>query len=67
MKKSKLIFGISILVIGFTSCKDEKNDQAEKTVETYVVYVDSVDTISPEEAKTHQPILVFPDDKNQLI
>jgi hypothetical protein len=46
MKKSKLIFGISILVIGFTSCKDEKNDQAEKTVETYVVYVDSVETIS---------------------
>jgi hypothetical protein len=57
MKKSKLIFGISILVIGFTSCKDEKNDQAEKTVETYVVYVDSVDTISPEDAKTNWAVI----------
>ncbi len=57
MKKSKLIFGISILVIGFTSCKDEKNDQAEKTVETYVVYVDSVETISPEEAKTNWAVI----------
>ncbi|MBA4155284.1 hypothetical protein [Flavobacterium sp.] len=57
MKKSKLIFGISILVIGFTSCKDEKNDQAEKTVETYVVYVDSVETISAEEAKTNWAVI----------
>ena len=57
MKKSKLIFGISILVIGFTSCKDEKNDQAEKAVETYVVYVDSVETMSTEDAKTNWAVI----------
>jgi aspartate 1-decarboxylase len=32
-----------------------------------VVIIIAYAGMSPEEAKTHQPILVFPDDKNQLI
>jgi hypothetical protein len=53
MKKSNLIFGLTILLVAFTSCKDEKSTQAEKTVDTYVVYVDSIETISIEEAKAN--------------
>jgi hypothetical protein len=53
MKKSNLIFGLTILLVTFTSCKDEKSTQAEKTVDTYVVYVDSIETISTEEAKAN--------------
>ena len=32
-----------------------------------IVIIISYAGMSPEEAKTHQPILVFPDDKNQVI
>jgi len=53
MKKSNLIFGLAILLVAFTSCKDEKSTQAEKTLDTYVVYVDSIETISTEEARTN--------------
>jgi hypothetical protein len=41
MKSSKLIFGLAVIALGFTSCKDEK--KKEKTVDNYVVYVDSLE------------------------
>ena len=37
----------------FTSCKDEKKEAAEKSVNNYVVYVDSVSSIEGEVAKTN--------------
>ena len=40
---------------------------ARKAAVGDVVIIISYAGMSPEEAKTHQPILVFPDDKNQLI
>jgi len=42
MKTSKLLLGMALMAMVFTSCKDEKEIQAEKTVDTYVVYVDSL-------------------------
>ena len=52
MKNNVLKIGVLLTVIlGLTSCKDEKEAQAEKTVDTYVVYVDSVENISAADAK----------------
>lgn len=51
MKSSKLIFGLAVIALGFTSCKDEKEKEAEKTVDTYVVYVDSLEKVTPNDAK----------------
>jgi len=42
MKSSKLFLGIAVVTLGFTSCKDEKEIKAQKTVDTYVMYVDSL-------------------------
>ena len=53
MKKGTLLLGVAIIALGFTSCKDEKEAQAQKTVETYVVYVDSLGNVSAEDAKTN--------------
>lgn len=53
MKTRKLLLGVALIALGFTSCKDEKETQAHKTVETYVVYVDSVGNVSEADAKTN--------------
>jgi hypothetical protein len=42
MKTRKLLLGMAVIALGLSSCKDEKKTQAEKSVETYVVYVDSL-------------------------
>lgn len=46
MKKVNLFLGLAIIALGFTSCKDEKAVQAEKSVDTYVVYVDSLGNVA---------------------
>lgn len=51
MKSRKLLLGVVLIALGFTSCKDEKETQAKKSVETYVVYVDSVGNVT--DAKTN--------------
>jgi hypothetical protein len=53
MKNTKLALGIAVIAIGFTSCKDEKAEQAEKTVDTYVTYVDSLGNVASEDAKAN--------------
>ncbi len=54
MKKSVLQIGILVAVLlVFASCKDEKQAQAEKTVNNYVVYVDSLGNVPPADAKTN--------------
>lgn len=53
MKKQNLILGLGLIALGFTSCKDEKQEQAEKTVDTYVVYVDSLGNVATEDAETN--------------
>jgi hypothetical protein len=57
MKNRKLLFGIALFAVVFTSCKDEKEIQALKTVDTYVVYVDSLGNIASSEAKINWEII----------
>lgn len=53
MKKRNLFLGAVIISLAFTSCKDEKVTAAEKSVDTYVVYVDSIGNIEAAEAKAN--------------
>lgn len=53
MKKRNLFLGVAIISLAFTSCKDEKVTAAEKSVDTYVVYVDSIGNIETTEAKAN--------------
>lgn len=53
MKTRKLFFGIALIALGFASCKDEKEVQAEKAVDNYVVYVDSIEKVSIEDAQNN--------------
>ena len=53
MKSKSLLLGVAVIALGFTSCKDEKETKAEKSVETYVVYVDSLGNVAPADAKTN--------------
>jgi hypothetical protein len=46
MKKGTLLLGVAIIALGFTSCKDEKEAQADQAVDTYVVYVDSIEKVA---------------------
>ena len=51
MKNIQILFGIALIALGFTSCKDEKQEQAQKKVDAYVAYVDSVKNVSAENLK----------------
>lgn len=53
MKNQNLFLGLAIIALGFTSCKDEKEVQAQKSVETYVVYVDSLGNVAAADAQTN--------------
>jgi len=54
MKKNLFTIGILTLTFfAFTSCKDEKKEAAEKSVNNYVTYVDSVGTVPSDEAKAN--------------
>ena len=54
MKKNVFTIGVLAAVLfTFASCKDEKQAHAEKTVNNYVVYVDSLGNVASEEAKTN--------------
>lgn len=53
MKKRNLFLGLALFALVFTSCKDEKVTAAEKSVDTYVVYVDSIGNIDAVEVKTN--------------
>lgn len=46
MKKGTLLLGVAIIALAFTSCKDEKEAQSEKAIDTYVVYVDSIEKVA---------------------
>jgi hypothetical protein len=50
MKKINLTFALIATAIVFTSCKDEKQEKAQKSLDAYAQYVDSVSTIADEEA-----------------
>lgn len=53
MKKRNLFLGLALFALVFTSCKDEKVTTAEKSVDTYVIYVDSIGNIEALEVKAN--------------
>jgi galactokinase len=46
MKSTNLVLGMAVIALGFTSCKDEKTEETNKTVDSYVVYVDSLENVA---------------------
>jgi len=53
MKNRIFVLGMAVVALGFTSCKGEKEKEAEKTIDSYTVYVDSVNTVPAEDAKAN--------------
>lgn len=51
MKNITLLSGIALVALGFTSCKDEKQEKAQKTIDSYVAYVDSVKNVKADDLK----------------
>jgi hypothetical protein len=51
MKSTNLLLGVALIALVFTSCKNEKEEQAEKAVDSYVVYVDSIEKVGAEDAQ----------------
>jgi len=51
MKSTKMVLGIAVIALGFTSCKDEKAVESEKMVDSYVMYVDSLGNVTSEDAR----------------
>lgn len=51
MKNISLLSGIALIALFFTSCKDEKQEQAQKTIDSYVAYVDSVKNVKTDDLK----------------
>ena len=53
MKIKNLVLGLAVIAMAFVSCKSEEETNAEKTVDTYVVYVDSLGNVASTDAKTN--------------
>ena len=53
MKKRNLLLGLALVSLVFTSCKDKKVTAAEKSVDRFTVYVDSISNIETAEAKAN--------------
>ena len=53
MKIRNLFFGVALIALAFASCKDEKEVQAEKAVDNYVIYVDSIEKVAIEDAQNN--------------
>jgi hypothetical protein len=51
MKTRNVLLGLSLVALSFTGCKSEEEKQAEKTVDTYTKYVDSVSNVAADDAK----------------
>lgn len=53
MKSRKLLLGVALIALAFTSCKEVKEGQSVDSVDAYVVYVDSLDNVAEADAKTN--------------
>jgi len=51
MKNISLLSGLAVIALGFTSCKDEKQEKAQKTIDSYVSYVDSIKNVKADDLK----------------
>ena len=57
MKKINLFLGVAIISLVFASCKDEKITAAEKSVNDYSVFVDSISKIEAADTKANWSII----------
>jgi hypothetical protein len=57
MQIKNLLLGAAVLTLGFSSCKDEKETKATQTVDTYTVYVDSLETLEEGNAKQNWQVI----------
>ena len=53
MKTRNVLFGLSLIGLSFTGCKSDEEKHAEKTVDTYTTYVDSVGNVAAADAKAN--------------
>ncbi|MBK5214165.1 MAG: hypothetical protein JJE55_10955 [Flavobacteriaceae bacterium] len=53
MKTMKFTIALFAATLLFTSCKDEKKEQAKKNVEAFTTYVDSISKLDMAEAKSN--------------
>jgi len=53
MKSKFLLLGAAVIVFGFSSCKNEQEENAQKTVDSYTTYVDSVSNIAEADVKAN--------------
>jgi len=51
MKNKTLLLGLAFIALGFTACKNAKETEAEKSVDSYVVYVDSLGNVTAADAQ----------------
>ncbi|MEC4003934.1 hypothetical protein OX283_004645 [Flavobacterium sp. SUN052] len=58
MKKNVLKAGVIFMtLLGVVSCKDEKEATAQKTIDSYVVYVDSLQNVAIADAKADWTVI----------
>lgn len=57
MKNLKLTFALVGIAIAFASCKDEKQENAQKSLERYSDYVDSISNIEQEKASENWAVI----------
>lgn len=53
MKSTHLALSLTVIALVFTACKDEKTENANKNIDSYVVYVDSLETAGSDNVKTN--------------
>jgi len=53
MKSKFLLLGAAVMVLGLSSCKNENEEKAQKTVDSYTTYVDSVSNIAEADVKAN--------------
>ncbi len=53
MKSKFLLLGAAAVVFAFSSCKNAEEEQAQKTVDSYSAYVDSVSNVAMNDAKAN--------------
>ena len=57
MKSSSMFIGVALIAVGLSSCKDEKAEKAEKTVDSFVVYTDSIEAVNAKEAAANWEVI----------
>jgi hypothetical protein len=57
MKNFKLTLGLVALTTVFTSCKDEKQEMAQKSVDSYEKFVDSIKNVDQAEAAANWEVI----------